>query len=189
MSEVLNQIPEKIHYHIKALAKSSAFEDTQEAVERIAQAWLDKKVVFDDEIETMGMVKIDELELADEQGALAITYSGSLVNIEPVIEGQRRVSYTSIGLRTDVPESNSEEDSEIEDSYISVDNPVYFVKGPVKNTSQILEIAVFEEELDAVVQTQKLDAATRKLVEEFLDINSSIEDELESEVKEPTLVE
>ncbi len=179
MSDVLNQIPEKIHYHIKALSKDSAFEGTEDAVDRIAQAWLDKKAVFDDEIETMGMVKVDSLELAEDQGALAITYSGSLVNIEPVMDGKRRVSYTSIGLRTDVPESNSEEDSAVQDNFISIDNPVYFDLGPVKNTSQILEIAIFEEELSPVVQTQKLDQATRKLVEEFVDINAGIEEELE----------
>ncbi len=186
MSEILNQIPEKIHYHIKALSKNSAFENEQDAIDRISQAWLDKKAVFDDETETMGMVKVDELELTDEQGALAITYSGSLVNIEPVIDGKRRVSYTSIGLRTDVPESNSEEESEVKDGFISIDNPVYFEQGPVKNTSQLLEIAVFEEELAPVVQTQKLDAATKKLVEEFIDINASIEEELQ---EEPVMVE
>lgn len=182
MSDVLNQIPEKIHYHIKALSKDSAFEGSEDAVDRIAQAWLDKKAVFDDEIDTMGMVKVEELELDHEQGALAITYSGSLVNIEPVMDGKRRVSYTSIGLRTDVPESNSEEDSVVQESYISVDNPVYFEQGPVKNTSQLLEIAVFEEELSPVVQTQKLDQATRKLVEEFVDINASIEEDLNEPV-------
>lgn len=178
MNEILNQIPEKLHRHIEAITENSAFSDHEEALEKFAQAWLDKKVLFDDEIETMGMVKVDGLELTDDQGALAITYSGSLVNIEPVIDGQRKISYTSIGIRTDVPEANEEDDSVVTDNKVLVDQPVYFEKGPVKNTSQIYEIAVFEDEVEPVVQTQKLEAATKKLVEEFVEINNEVEDEL-----------
>jgi len=186
MKEIYNQIPEKLHNHIKAISKSSAFENKDEAEERVAQSWLDKKAVFDDELETMGMVKINELDLSDDQGALAITYSGSIVNIEPVLDGKRRVTYTSIGTRTDVPVSSEEENSVIADNRIIVDEPVYFSKGPVKNTSQILEIAVFDEEIAPVVQTQRLDEATRKLVEQFVEINAEVEDDLKLD-KEPTL--
>lgn len=186
MKEIYNQIPEKLHHHIKAISKSAAFENKEEAEERVAQAWLEKKAVFDDELETMGMAKINELELSDDQGALAITYSGSIVNIEPVLNGKRRVTYTSIGTRTDVPESNEEENSVILENQISIDEPIYFTRGPVKNTSQILEIAVFDEDISPVVQTQRLDAATKKLVEEFVEINAEVEEDLKVD-REPTL--
>lgn len=169
----LEQIPERIQSHIREITRTSGLEDSAESVEKIAGGWLEKQKLFSEQIAAMGMEEVEELDKDCPDGALAMTWSGSLVNLGPVKDDGRKVEYSSIGLRADVPEAASSEGSELSDS-ITVDNPINFVSGPVKSTSPIHKIAVCRGDLDADAQEEKINNATMLLKEEFVNVNKTI---------------
>jgi len=104
---------------------------------------------------------------------LALTYSGSLVNIGPIKEDGRTVEYTSIGLRADVPEAASK-DGSIITGEVKIDGCIDFEVGPVKSTSPIYKIAVCKGDLDAGAQEEKINNATMVLKSEFVNVNKTI---------------
>jgi hypothetical protein len=112
MGEHLDQIPAQIQSHIRQITKTSGLPDTEDSVEMIAQGWLEKKGLFEKQVAGMSLEQIDILEKTDQRGCLAMTYSGSLLNIGPMRENGRTVQYVSIGLRQDVPETATKEGSE-----------------------------------------------------------------------------
>ncbi|MBN1798567.1 MAG: hypothetical protein JW822_08310 [Spirochaetales bacterium] len=174
MGEYLDQIPSNIQQHIKGLAQSVKTEEGEDAVEKVAQCWLEKKAVFEDKISEMGMEEIDSLNKEDEKGAIALTYSGSLVNIGPLVDGARTVKYSSIGMRTDIPES-AESDSSNLASDVQVDGIIQFEGGPVKSTSQIFKIAVCkDEEMSPEEQQQTIIETATIIEEEFVEVNKTI---------------
>ena len=132
MGEYLDQVPAEVRDHVRQITKSSGLPDNEESVEMIAKGWLEKKELFENQLAEMSMAEVEELDQDDEQGCLAMTYSGSLLNIGPIIEGGRTVQYASIGLRQDVPETASKEDSQLA-SDVQVGEPVRFSPGPIQN--------------------------------------------------------
>jgi hypothetical protein len=105
MGQYLDQVPVEIRSHLKQITKTSGLPDTEDSVEMIAQGWLEKKDLFEKQVAEMGMEELDFVEKIDQRGCLAMTYSGSLLNVGPVRENGRTVQYASIGLRHDVPDS------------------------------------------------------------------------------------
>jgi hypothetical protein len=174
MGEHLDQIPSNIQQHIKGLAQSVKAEEGEDAIEKVAQAWLEKKAVFEDKIAEMGMEEVDSLDKDDEKGAIALTYSGSLVNIGPLMDDVRTVKYSSIGMRTDIPESAESESSKLA-SDVQVDGIIQFEGGPVKSTSQIFKIAVCkDEEMSPEEQQQTIIETATVIEEEFVEVNKTI---------------
>jgi hypothetical protein len=174
MGEYLDQIPPNIQQHIKTIAQSVKTEEGEDALEKVAQAWLEKKSVFEEKIAEMGMEEIDSLAKDDEKGALALTYSGSLVNIGPLVEAVRTVKYTSIGMRTDIPESAESATSKLADD-VKVDSIIKFEGGPVKSTSQIFKIAVCkDEDLSPEEQQQTIMETATVIEEEFVEVNKTV---------------
>jgi hypothetical protein len=173
MGEFLDNIPENIKEHIREITKTSGLPEGEESVEKIAKGWLEKKQVFEDKIGDMGMEEVDFLSADDERAALAITYSGSLVNIGPMVNGIRNVGYISIGLRSDVPDAAVKEGSKIVKD-IAVDEQIEFEIGPVKNTSAIFKIAVLTGNYTAIEQEEKINQATLLIQEEFVEVNKTM---------------
>jgi hypothetical protein len=173
MGEFLEKIPEDIKGHLREITKTSGLPPGDESVEKIAKVWLEKKQVFEDKIGEMGMEEVDYISVDDERAALAITYSGSLVNIGPIINGVRNAGYISIGLRRDVPDAAVKEGSKLAKD-VEVDRQIEFETGPVKNTSPIFKIAVLTEELPAIEQEEKINQATLVIQEEFVEVNKTM---------------
>ena len=67
-----------------------------------------------------------------------MTYSGSLINIGPQRDQGRNVQYVSIGLRKDVPESASQENSQLQGD-VRIGAPVAFSSGPILSSSPVLQ--------------------------------------------------
>jgi hypothetical protein len=160
MGEYLDQIPEEIRGHVREITRISGLPEGEESVETIAQAWLEKKKTFEEEIQKMKMEEIEFFSKEDERAALALTYSGSLVNIGPLVENDRKVQYMSIGLRKDVPDLAERDDSVLTKD-INIDEPIEFERGPVRSTSQIFKIAVFTGDLSAEEQEEKITEVTQ----------------------------
>lgn len=173
MGEYMDQIPEQVRDHIKSITATSGLPDNEESSERIAQAWLEKRDAFDTRMSEFQMDQWDEFAKEEERGALVMTYSGSLLTLGPLVEGERQAEYTSIGLREDVPDSASDPASVLADD-IRVDEPVAFQKGPIQKSSAVFKIAVLKEQLEPEEEAERLSDATQILSEDFVEVNKTI---------------
>jgi len=176
MGEYMSQIPVEIQGHIRQITKSSGLPDTEDSLELIAQGWLEKKERFERHISRMALEEVHVLEKSDARGCLAMTYSGSLINIGPQRDQGRNVQYVSIGLRKDVPESASQENSQLEGD-VKIGVPVTFVAGPILSSSPVFKIAVTAEELDLDEQERQISKSTEILTKEFVKVNKELDEE------------
>ncbi len=173
MSEAFDQIPPNVQDHIKVIAKDFNMPETEDTLEAIAKGWLEKKDVFEQKIGEANMEDADSFEMNNESGALALTYSGSLINIGPLVDGGRKISYTSIGFRTEIPDSAERENANLSKD-IAVDDIAEFSGGPVKSTSKLFKIAICPEDLSPEKQEENLSDLVTVIEEEFVEVNKTI---------------
>ena len=173
MGEYYDQLPDMIKDHVQEITKTSGLPPDDESVEKISKGWLEKRQVFEDFTKQFQMEEVESYEGDDVRASLALTYSGSLVKIGPLVDGVRKVQYTSIGLRSDVPDVADKEGSIIDGS-ITVDDSIRFEVGPVKNTSPILKIAVVSGQLSIDEQEEQVTEATQIITDEFAEVNKTI---------------
>lgn len=175
MGEYLNQVPGEIQSHLRQITKTSGLPDTDDSLEMIAQGWLEKKERFDRHLSRNSLEEIDVLEKSDSRGCLAMTYSGSLLKIGPLRDQGRNVQYVSIGLRKDVPESASQDGSQLE-ADVKIGAAVAFSVGPIQTSSPVFKIAVTSEDLDLDEQDRKITRSTEILTKEFVKVNQELEE-------------
>ncbi|MFW5684331.1 MAG: hypothetical protein ACOC1I_05720 [Spirochaetota bacterium] len=173
MGGYLDQVPARIHDHIREITKTSGMPDTDESVEEIARAWLEKKEIFEASTSDMKMEEALELAADDDRGALMLTYSGSLVTLGPLVDGTRRAEYASIGLRQDVPDS-AENDEAVLAGDVAIDGPVAFTEGPFKKSSPIFRIAILPAGEDPEEDQEQLSSATQIITERFVEVNRTL---------------
>lgn len=173
MGEFFDQIPANLQSHLRDITKTSGLEYGDESLERMAQAWLEKKNAFEDKIQSLFMEELESFPKDDERGALVMTYSGSLLNAGPVKDDARSIEYTSIGIRADVPDSATGDDAVLEED-IEVDKEIKFKSGPIKSTSAVFKIAVCKEDVSVEDQEETLSNATLALEEVFTKINKTL---------------
>ncbi len=176
MGEYIDQVPVEVQDHIRQITRTSGLPDTEEAVDMIAQGWLEKKQRFEKITARMELEEIDVLPKSDARGCLVMTYSGSLLNIGPLRDKGRMAQYASIGLRKDVPESAVNVGSELAADVVQ-GAPVSFVKGPISSSSPAFKVAVTSEELNLEEQENLISRATQVLTREFVEVNREIEGE------------
>ncbi len=173
MGEYFDQIPEAVRDHIRQLSRTARSGNEEEDLEAISKGWVEKKNSFEEQLSEFEMDEVDYLDKEDERGALIMTYSGSLLNLGPLMKGARKVEYASIGLRKDVPQTATKENSELSED-IEVDKEVVFSVGPVKSSSPVFKIAVPKEHMDPEEQEEMLARATQALTMEFIEVNKTI---------------
>lgn len=169
----MNRIPGDIQQHIKDLTKASGLDESEESVEKMARAWIEKMDCFEETIRDQNMEEIDFFEKNDKRGAIVLTYSGSILNVGPVVDDRRHVEYASIGIRTDVPENAVSDDSRLS-SDILIGEAAAFESGPVKTTSSVHKIAVCNENMSIEEQEETLSNTTVMLSDDFIKINQTI---------------
>ncbi len=173
MNEYFKQLPQKIQSHIKEVAKSVSLPEGENAIETLAQVWLEKKRMFEEQIHNLHMVETPFLGKEDKRGVLILSYSGSLISLGTLTEGRRMVEYASIGLRKDVPEIAKKDDACIVTD-LNSDQIVEFADGPIKKSSPILKIAVCGEDVSREEQEKRIREATIFLTNGFIKINRTI---------------
>lgn len=163
-----------IQDHIKRnILAPNDMADSDENKEMMAKAWLEKEKSFLDESNGIGMEETREYSATEPSAALLLTYSGSLIGIGPIEEGKRKVIYSSIGNRKDVPEEAVSEESII-DKDIAIGAEAVFQGGPIKQSSRIYKIAVMQKKLSIEDQKESVSEATKIISEEFADVNKTI---------------
>ncbi len=168
-----NSLTPEIQQHLKQIAKTSGMPMTDESWELMATAWLEKKTIFETTLSDNKLVEVAFFGQAEARGALALTWSGSIINIGPLVDGVRHCEYTSIGLRADVPPAATE-DASVLSSDLEVDEPVQFTKGPIKSSSPVFKIAVASETLDPEEEEAMLTQVSQELAEDFVTVNKTV---------------
>jgi len=123
------------------MVKKSAGKDADGMFETIAQGWLEKLAAFERIVADRGLKEATVFPEDAPDGAIALTFSGSLVTIGPLSRRGRRIAYASIGGRTDVPEIQVKDNARL-DGDLGGYAPAKFIKGPVKQTSPLYKIAM-----------------------------------------------
>jgi hypothetical protein len=168
-----DSLDEFIQDHVRQMVKPSGLPDGEDSLEALATAWLEKKKAFEDAVGKNDMDEAQFFAADDKHGAIVMTYSGSILNIGPLVEGSRRCEYAPIGLRKDVPESAVEEAGVLEGDF-ETDSVALFKKGPVRKTSPILKIARFNKSLAPDVEETKLSDVTLALTSDFVKVNKTV---------------
>jgi nucleoid DNA-binding protein len=173
MGSYFEMVPERIKPHLQEITKTSGLPRSEESLERIAQAWLEKKRLFEEQAGSLHMVEIKSLGRNDRRGALLLTYSGSLVSIGTLRESSRWAEYASIGLRRDVPDMLIKKRTALS-ADVTINRPAEFSAGPIKKSSPILEAVVCGEDVDPDEQERRIREATTFLTNGFVRINRTL---------------
>ncbi|POQ98812.1 hypothetical protein AU468_12290 [Alkalispirochaeta sphaeroplastigenens] len=173
MEHFFDQIPETVQEHLRRITATSGLPDTEESLERMARAWLEKKTLFEQRQEEHGLSQVSLFGADEARGALVLTYSGSLITVGPLTGEGRRVEYTSIGLRQDVPDAATADATALTDD-LALDKLASFSQGPIHTSSALFAIALIEEEMDPEEEQQVLTGVTRVLAEDFVEVNKTL---------------
>ncbi len=173
MEKSFDSLPEHIHVHLRELIHSSGLPDNEESLGDVSRNWMDKKNLFEGQIKSLDMMETDMFAADDPRGALALTYSGSLISLGPLRGKDRRIEYYSIKLRADVPEMLKNPSGRIK-ADAGKDKILEFEEGPIKSTSALFKIAVFPEGVSPEEQETRLHEAVVFLTHGFVKINRSL---------------
>jgi hypothetical protein len=168
---LLERVPDRLRRHLARIARRCGLGFA--SGEALAAAWLEKKGSFEEQVRRLSMEEVERVDPADERGFLVMTYSGSLIKVGPLVEGARRVEYTSLGPRTDVPESAATADGALARE-VKVGAVVSLLRGPIRSSSPAFKIAVFTNPLGAAEQEERLSVLLRTLAREFAQVNNSL---------------
>ncbi|MFH0975584.1 MAG: HU family DNA-binding protein [Spirochaetota bacterium] len=173
MEKNFNELPEIIRQHLKSITESSGLPDTEESLQKITDTWFEKKEMFEEQIKSLNMTEIDSFAKDDKRAALMLTYSGSLISLGTLRGDTRWLEYSSIKLRSDVPDILINDDVKIAQD-TGTDKTLEFEKGPIKSTSSLLKIAVCKDDVSLEDQDLRIREATIFLTNGFIKINRSI---------------
>jgi nucleoid DNA-binding protein len=173
MEKDFNALPESIKQHLKSITETSGLPDTPESLAKITGNWFEKKSMFEAQVNSLDMIEISTFEKDDKRGALMLTHSGSLISIGPLRNDTRWVEYSSIKLRSDVPDILVKDDAKIA-ADTGVDKILEFSDGPLKSTSLLLKLAVCKDDVGIEDQDMRIREATVFLTNSFIKINRSI---------------
>jgi hypothetical protein len=163
-------IPPEVREHLLGLIGHSRLPPTDDTMRRLVEAWLLKKAAFQKATEH-GLFHTTRLMRRDDpNGCLALTMSGSLVSIGPLADGRREITYSSIGLRTDVPETLAVSDGALAED-VECGRPIRFSGGKLKKTSAVTDIAAAPAGTSRTEQAASLRKADEKLKTEFVRFN------------------
>ena len=173
MNEYFSQVSEEVQNHLKQLVGSVKLPEGEDALEVLAKGWLEKEESFSSQIDERNLEESESFSVEEPRGGLILTYSGSLLKIGPIDGEGRNVEYSSIGLRTDVPES-AEKSGSVISSDILQGKQVDFLVGPIKKSSPVYKIALVKEEMPIEEEEELLSDVTKVLMDEFIEVNKTL---------------
>ncbi|MCK5672695.1 MAG: hypothetical protein KAH95_04930, partial [Spirochaetales bacterium] len=169
---IFNELPEQIKLHMESLIASSELPDTADFKTLLADTWNRKCSLFEQQAKILEMELVNTMDENDPRGVIVLTYSGSIVSINPK-EETREVEYASIHLRSDVPKTVSILATNIVSS-VEIGKAVEFSSGQLKKTSAAYIIAVCKKTVSIEKQKERIREGTIYLTNGFMKINRSI---------------
>ena len=175
-TEQLQELPENVQRHVVAVAEETGIYPPEAAIERMAQVWFEKRRLFLEQTNALGMTGVDLLSPDDPRGVLLLTYSASLIVLGPPTgdaDHGRSFEYASIKARTDVPELLTADNVRLT-TEVTVGQPAAFHGTAIERSSEILHIATFPEGIAAAEQRERLRQAAIFLTNGFVHVNRTL---------------
>jgi hypothetical protein len=121
-------------------------------------------------VEHENFKKVGRMSKDSKSGCIAITMSGSIIAVGPLVNNKRDIKYTSIGMRQDVPETLHVKAGRLAQDIVC-DKSILFEKGPLEKTSPIMDLAVALENVTEQEQLRAIKKVDKKLQTDFIRIN------------------
>ncbi len=168
--QIIESIPQKVVNHLNDLLESCEITINKKNLKRAAQTWLTKRGLFDRIIEHGKFERVTTFNAKDPGPCIAITLSGSIITLGPLVDGERQLIYTSIKIRKNVPDIYEEPKSVLNNDIV-INEPIKFDAGFIKQTSSIVDMAVISDEKNLEKQFSRIRAANSILQNRFVEIN------------------
>jgi hypothetical protein len=181
--DLIKQIPQKVSTHLKGLIKESKLPDGEETMKNLSEAWLLKRALFYKMTEHENFTRTESMSKDNKNGCIAITMSGSIIAAGPLVNDKRDIKYTSIGIRTDVPETLHVKAGRLARDVVC-GQPMILEKGPLEKTSPIMDLAVSTESMTEQEQLEIIKKVNKKLQTDFIKVNKDV---LAEEEKQDTI--
>lgn len=174
-----DSIPEPIRRHLLSLAEAEGKHENTEYLEELRRVWQKKAVVFHQACEDAGLQLLDSLEHQDDRGFLVLTYSGSLLSMGPRVyntqgKGGRWSEYSSIKLRTDVPDIIMEKDADTA-SDVRLEYGVKLNAQRLKSTSPVYILAVCPPGINSEEQDKRIRESSIYITTAFMKYNRTLQ--------------
>jgi nucleoid DNA-binding protein len=170
-----SDLPEQIQSHIRGLAKEMNKEHDQAFLAELFATWERKAKLFLEQVQAMNMELVQNIPAGDVRGVLVLSYSGSLLSICPQLPDAngRRIEYSSIKLRTDVPDIIVERQGVVEGA-IQLGEGVSLAKSKLQKTSASYYVAVCSASVPLDEQDRRIRESTIFLTNGFMKFNRSL---------------
>jgi nucleoid DNA-binding protein len=173
MGQYYDQLPDNIKKHISDIIKNSKLKAEDDVFEKMSKSWLEKRKLFEEQIQLLNMEEITNFVVNDKRGALILTNSGSLISFGTLEKDYRWAEYASIEFRRDVPPVSKKNQSKLAKDIV-LQQTMEFIGGPIKSSSHILKIAVCPLSVPLDEQEKRIRQATIFLTNGFVKINRTI---------------
>ncbi len=173
-------LPNAIQHHLAGLAADLKRQNDPEYMKMLSDVWFRKEELFRQQVRAMKLVFTDEVSNRDTRGMMVLTYSGSILSIGPVfltstnINSSRWIEYSSIKLRTEVPDILIEKNATIS-APLFAGKPVLLENSRVKATSPAYMLAVCPEGLNEEEQDKRIRESSVFITAGFMKYNRSLQ--------------
>jgi hypothetical protein len=181
-NEIDTHMPKSVLEHCKSLLKDSNLPQSEDSLDKVIENWLFKKAVFNKLQDHWDLSRAEELSADNVNAFLALTLSGSILGMGPAVLGQRELFYSSLKMRTDVPQVVHATDAVITGE-IALNQSIYFSKGPIRQTSPIIDIGVIQDEPDLNRQLKKIKNVNDLLLDDFIEVQKTVMDSGEEDLE------
>lgn len=173
-------LPQAIQKQLLWIAAEQERKDDAAFIDDLTEVWEKKAALFLDQIKAVNLELVESVSAGDMRGMMVLTYSGSLLSIGPVFQTatnvnfSRWVEYSSIKLRTDVPDIVSEWDAVLAADF-GRDKPVKLENARIKSTSPSYLIAICPANLDEEEQDKRIRESTIYITTGFMKFNRTLQ--------------
>ncbi|MBI9106363.1 MAG: HU family DNA-binding protein [Spirochaetales bacterium] len=176
----LQDLPESIQKHLLGLAKEREMQDDGAYLGRLVEVWHQKEELFRQQIRSVKLELVENVSQKDTRGMMILSYSGSILCIGPVfltstnVNFSRWIEYSSIKLRTEVPDIIMEKGATL-DSSPTIGESVRLCSSKVQSTSPAYLIAVCPEGLSEEEQDKRVRESAVFITAGFMKYNQYLQ--------------
>ena len=182
MSEkiTIDNLPEAIRKHLLGLAKEQGRAEDPEYLQNLADVWGQKEELFRKQARAVKLDIVESVSCKDSRGMMVLSYSGSILCIGPVfmtstnINFSRWIEYSSIKLRTEVPDIIMEKTASLPED-LGTGRPVRLENSRLKATSPAYLIAVCPEGLNEDEQDKRIRESAVFITAGFMKYNQTLQ--------------
>lgn len=174
------ELPKSIQTHLLGLAAEQKKQNDLKYINLLTEVWTQKEDLFRKQARAVKLELVESVSKKDGRGMMVLTYSGSIICVGPVfltstnINFSRWIEYSSINLRTEVPDIIMEKAANLS-ADLSVGESVKMGDSRVKSTSPAYLIAVCPEDVNEEEQDKRIRESAVFITAGFMKYNQSLQ--------------